>query len=198
MDVPRFFTAHGGADAFLESMRAHRSAARDAIAVAQHQQAQAYNQGRRELDLQPDDLVLLKPHSLELIESKGAGVKLVQRALGPFAVQERVGDATYRVDLPPEFPMSNVIHVSHLRKYITSPPRFGERTTLPSPRFVDEENDEYQVERIVAHRNNRRRKQMEYLVRWEGFGPQHDSWLTAKELRNAPARLLDYRRQHGV
>ncbi|KZV79525.1 hypothetical protein EXIGLDRAFT_598376, partial [Exidia glandulosa HHB12029] len=90
---------------------AHRTAARDAIALAQHQMAQAYNSHRRELTFKPGQLVLIRPKTLELLESKGEGVKLRQRALGPFAVQERVSDATYRIDLPDTFPMSNVIHI---------------------------------------------------------------------------------------
>jgi hypothetical protein len=29
-------------------------------------------------------------------------------------------------------------------------------------------------------------------VRWEGFGPEDDEWLTKKALRNAPAILEDW------
>ncbi|KZV78404.1 hypothetical protein EXIGLDRAFT_595372, partial [Exidia glandulosa HHB12029] len=56
------------------------------------------------------------------------------------------------------------------------------RSILPAPRWELEPVQEYQVEKLVAHRNNRSRKQVEYLVRWEGYGPEHDSWLTAREL----------------
>ncbi|EJD49359.1 hypothetical protein AURDEDRAFT_59525, partial [Auricularia subglabra TFB-10046 SS5] len=91
-------------------MHNHRQAARDAIAVAQHNQAKVYNVGRHAFVLEPGELVLVKPHSLELVESKGEGAKLVQRAFGPFTVQERVSDTTYRINIPPNIPMSNVIH----------------------------------------------------------------------------------------
>lgn len=196
--VQRHITAFKGTDEFLEEFDAHRQAARDSIALAQHMQAQAYNSRRRELVFEPGQLVLIKPKSLELVEAKGEGLKLVQRAVGPFPVQERVSDATYRIDLPDTFPMSNVIHIDHLHKYEASPEEFGERAALRPPRWHLDASQEYQVERLVAHRNNQTRGQVEYLVRWEGFGPEHDSWLTARELRNAPARLIDYKRHHGL
>ena len=91
-----------------------------------------------------------------------------------------------------------LLSFSHLRKYEPSSEEYGERTMLPNPRWTDDAEVEYQVERLVSHRRNRRRGQLEYLVCWEGYSPEHDEWLTARELCNAPARLLDYRRQHGL
>lgn len=63
---------------FIETMRMHRESARRAIARAQVKQAEAYNRGRRLIEFEPGDLVLVNPHSLEWAESKGEGAKLVQ------------------------------------------------------------------------------------------------------------------------
>lgn len=54
------------------------------------------------------------------------------------------------------------------------------------------------MERIVGHRYDRRKGAIEFLVRWEGFSPLHDSWLSAKDLRNAPRKLYEYKEQAGV
>ncbi|EJD43511.1 hypothetical protein AURDEDRAFT_125914 [Auricularia subglabra TFB-10046 SS5] len=54
--VARYITAHKDADAFLLAMHNHRQAARDAIAAAQHSQAQAYNVGRHSFVLEPGEL----------------------------------------------------------------------------------------------------------------------------------------------
>ncbi|KIY60703.1 hypothetical protein CYLTODRAFT_322624, partial [Cylindrobasidium torrendii FP15055 ss-10] len=83
-----------------------RLAARDAVVHAQELQARAYNKGRKPVRvLEPGDQVLINPHSLELVESKGTGKKLVQRYLGPFEVMERINPMVYRLRLPKEFPM---------------------------------------------------------------------------------------------
>jgi hypothetical protein len=66
------------ANSFLELLRAHRQSARRSIAKAQDKQVSSYNQGCREIDFQAGDLVMINPHSLEWIESKGEHAKLVQ------------------------------------------------------------------------------------------------------------------------
>ncbi|EJD39908.1 hypothetical protein AURDEDRAFT_171046 [Auricularia subglabra TFB-10046 SS5] len=76
--------------------------------------------------------------------------------------------------------MSNVIHASHLRPYQLSPVEFGECAQIPVPCWNTNTAEEYTVEKLVAHRQNRSKKQLEYL------------------LRNAPAHLLDYRQVHNL
>ena len=48
--------------------------------------------------------------------------KLNPKFLGPFEIVERVGEVSYRLDLPQDFPnVHNVFHVSMLRKYLRDP-----------------------------------------------------------------------------
>ena len=53
---------------------------------------------------------------------------------------------------------------------------------------LDEESDseDCEVECIVTHRL----RPEQYLVRWVGFPPSEDSWLTREELRDTAAELL--------
>ncbi|EPS96698.1 hypothetical protein FOMPIDRAFT_1103198, partial [Fomitopsis schrenkii] len=88
-----------------------RERAREALATAQEQAARAYNQGRRGKTFQPGDLVLVNPHSLELVDVKGTGKKLVQRMLSPFLVQERINPLVYKLALPDTYPMNSVINI---------------------------------------------------------------------------------------
>lgn len=189
--VTRLVDEHEGAQRFINQFRMLRQAARDAIAKAQEKQARAYNKGRKELVFQPGDLVMINPHSLQLKESKGPARKLTQLRLGPYPVQERVGPNSYRIELTDNYPMHNVINVSHLTRYRRSPEEFGERSILPETRS-EPPTEEYSVDKIIAHRWNRSKKQFEFLTRWESFGPEHDAWLTRRDLRNAPARLRAY------
>jgi hypothetical protein len=57
-----------------------------------------------------------------------------------------------------------------------------------------EEVPEEQVEYIISQRWRKRgmRRIREYKVRWRGYGPEHDEWLTRKALQNAPAILQDW------
>ncbi|KAI0040555.1 hypothetical protein FA95DRAFT_1478406, partial [Auriscalpium vulgare] len=77
---------------------------------------------------------------------------------------------------------SNVMNLEHLRLYRPSDPEFGSRTILPNTRQDKPASEEYQVEKIVGHRYDKRRKQMLYLI----------------HLRNAPQRLFTYRKVHGL
>ena len=51
----------------------------------------------------------------------------------------------------------------------------------------------YDVELIIDHRyvrNGRGPYKLQYLVKWEGYGPEHGSWEPEVNLRDAPAESL--------
>ncbi|KAI5886520.1 uncharacterized protein SCHCODRAFT_02460100, partial [Schizophyllum commune H4-8] len=95
----------------LEQLDIARQAARDAIAMAQEEQAKAYNKGRKPAPIfEEGERVLVNPHSLEWVESKGKP-KLKQRWIGPFEVAQRISPNTYRLhmnDKYPGFPVFNI------------------------------------------------------------------------------------------
>lgn len=64
---------------FLETLAMHRDSARRSIAVAQDKQANQYNKSRRAVpEFKKGTQVLVNPHSLEWVDSKGARAKLKQ------------------------------------------------------------------------------------------------------------------------
>jgi hypothetical protein len=177
---------------FLSDIETHRDIARDAIAVAQEKQAHAYDARRRPLEFQKGELVLVNPHSLEWLESKGSSVKLRQRWIGPFPVIKRVSANTYKLKLPPSFPGNNVVNLQHLRPYLSSPSFFGKRTSLPDTRLHLQEGEQHDVEEIVAHRYDRKRRKIVYLVRFQGYSSLADKWLTPRALRDVSDLLRSY------
>lgn len=137
----------------------------------------------------------MNPHSLEWKEAKGEGAKLVQRWIGPFEVMERVNPKVYCLRLDDRYPGSPVVNVEHLKKYAPLPEEFGERTILPDTRTAKPETKEYKVEDLIGHRIHKRSGKYQFLVRWKGYNPHHDSWVTERDLRNAPEVLRRYRRK---
>ena len=175
----------------------HRDSARQAIALAQHEQAKSYNKRRKPAPtFRLGSKVLVNPHSLEWVESKGEGAKLTPRWIGPFEVTECVNPKVYRLHLPDKYPGSPVFNIEHLKAY-RDPTEEG-RTQMPESTLWKEESPEYEVEAILGHKRTGKTKTLKYLVRWLGYGPQFDEWLTAHDLRNASEVLREYRKRNNL
>ena len=182
---------------YLSKIAMHRDSARQAIALAQHEQAKRYNKGRKPAPtLHVGSRVLVNPHSLEWIESKGEGAKLAPRWIGPFEITECVNPKVYRLRLPDKYPGSPVFNIEHLKVY--HKPNEEGRTTMPDSTLRKEESQEYEVESILGHKNTGRMRMLKYLIQWSGYGPQFDEWLTARDLRNASVILREYWKRHNL
>lgn len=195
----RTYNLRGDAQEFLEEISMHREGARNAIARAQEEQAKAYNRGRRPAPVfKVGSRVLVNPHTLEWLESKGEGVKLNQRWIGPFEVIEVINPKVYRLRMSNKYPGSPVFNIEHLRRYEESPPEFGPREILPETRDKVPEDPEEEVERIVGHKWDKKKGRYLFLVRWEGYGPQFDTWEPAYHLKNASFLLNKYKRKWNL
>ena len=90
----------------------------------------------------------------------------------------------YRLDLPDSMSRIHaVFHVSKLKPYKAS----GRVQPPPVPIEIEGEL-EYEVERVLDKRIVKRRRKdraVEYLVKWLGYGHEHNSWEPAKALANA-------------
>jgi hypothetical protein len=197
-DGHNYATTEGEASEFLATLRMHRENARLAVAKAQHQQAEQYNRGRRPTPvLKKGDRILINPHSLEWMESTGSGAKLTQRWIGPFEVAQEINPKVYRLRMSEKYPGLPIFNVEHFKKYVESPEEFGERATLPETRFKKPDKPEFIVEKIIAHEFDKKGV-IKYLVRWEEYGPQFDTWEPRSHLKNAPRILAQYRKDNGL
>ncbi|KAJ7699670.1 hypothetical protein B0H17DRAFT_1196276 [Mycena rosella] len=61
--------------------------------------------------------------------------------------------------------------MEHFSKYVESPVEFGDRTTLPETRVKKPAAKEFIVEKIIAHKFDKKGAGIKYLVRWEGAAP---------------------------
>ena len=176
-------------------MNTIRDSARDALALAQSRQAKHYNQGCRLEEFKEGDEVLVNPHSLELVDVKGAGHKLVQRQIGPFRISEKINNSVYRIELPPEYQMHPIINQEHLTKYHCRSLGDGSQQL---PKLCPLAREEvYEVECIVGHKKLGK-KGMLYQVRWKGYGPEEDTYEPEMNLRNAFSHLREYKQSSSL
>ena len=156
--------------------------ARECLQRAQDRQSKHADRHRRDVSFEKGDEVLLSTKNITL---KHPGTrKLLPRWIGPFTILGRVGKLACRLDLPESMNRIHpVFHVSKLKPYKAS----GRVQPPPVPIEIEGEL-EYEVERILDKRINkrsRRRDSMEYLVKWLGYGHEHNNWEPAKAVANA-------------
>uniref|UniRef100_A0A8C2AU46 Gypsy retrotransposon integrase-like protein 1 n=1 Tax=Cyprinus carpio TaxID=7962 RepID=A0A8C2AU46_CYPCA len=121
--------------------------------------------------------------------------KLSPRYIGPFPIHSQINPVTYRLDLPPRYRISPTFHVSLLKRH-TDPvsPSSTEPEPPPPPDQPEILGDSiYQVQEILDSR--RRNGHLEYLIDWEGFGPEERSWVPRNDILD-PALLDEFHRQH--
>ncbi|XP_053347085.1 chromodomain Y-like protein [Clarias gariepinus] len=122
--------------------------------------------------------------------------KLNPRYVGPFEVLEQLSPVTYRLQLPAHFRIHPTFHVSLLKPYqnpVISPTEPGPEEETPPPPIVVDEGTIYQVRDIL---NSRRRSgRLEYLVDWEGYGPEERSWVPRDDILD-PTMLEEFHHTH--
>ena len=82
-----------------------------------------------------------------------------------------------------------MFHISQLRPHVP-----GGSSTEP-PQLVEVEGEaHYKAEALLKHRERRGGRQ--YLVRWTGYGPEHDEWVHEGKLEHAKDMLKNYKEAH--
>lgn len=189
------------AQEMIDHFEADRTRAKEALLFAQVFQRRAYNEGRLSWEFEEGDMIVLNPHSLRLLKNeKGRGKKLLMKYDGPFEVIRKLSPITYQIRLPVSYGIHPIINIAHLEKYQSSPAEFGARPTKRLNRADFEELPEVEIERILNERMRKRhggRRVREFKVRWKGFGPEDDEWMTAKALKKAPNILQEWEMNKG-
>lgn len=127
--------------------------------------------------------------------------KFAPKFIGPFPVAAVISPANmvYKLQLPPDMMRIHpVFHVSLLQPW--QPDRASQHPdtqTEPGPINGDEDPTQFLVDRLLDKRIRRLRgghTATQYLVRWQGYGPERDSWvhenIISKDL------IAEYARTH--
>ncbi|KAI2645506.1 Retrovirus-related Pol polyprotein [Labeo rohita] len=137
---------------------------------------------------QPGDLVWLSTRDLRLRQPCR---KLSPRFIGPFKILRRINDVTFQLQLPPR-------HSPHIPCIFTETLSSVCHKTLgaeaePPPPEILELLSIYTVHEILDLW--RRGGHLEYLVDWEGYGPEEQSWVPREDILD-PTLLSDFHRDH--
>lgn len=132
----------------------------------------------------------LKKHGFKLPSTRKG--KLAQQRVGPFKILDSTlgkGNAM-RLELPESYGIHDVISVLHLEPAPRSEDDpFARAVPDPAPEVIDGE-EEWVIEKVLKTKGKGARTR--YLVRWEGYPPEEDSWLSRAEFGNAQEVLKDF------
>ena len=162
--------------------------AKAALELAAERMKWYYDQGVQKVPFKVGDKVLL-----DLRDYQTTGRKLSPRYAGPFEIVEKLSPVTFRVQWPAR--MTKIHPVFHASKLIPyhDPEIPGQKVSPPEPVLIDG-HEEYEVEKILDSRHYR--KQLQYLVRWKGYGPKDDSWEPVKNLSGAKELITEFHQAH--
>ena len=171
--------------------------AKDAIAFAAMRMKAYYDSRHQARFFNVNDLVNLRLNRGYQIPSglKKIGPQLV----GPFKVIERIGRLAYRLELPGNMRIHNVISVAHLEPATDPSEDPYHRHHSPPPAVTIDGEDEYVIDKLVRKRRVRKGRgwSVQYLIRWKGYGPEHDTWQPERDVADTKA-LDEYERLYGT
>ena len=157
---------------------------RERLRTAQSRQKCYADRRRRELVFSTRDMVFVKVSPTKSVFRFGKKGKLSPRFVGPFEILDRIGEAAYRVALPPQYAqIHNVFHVSMLRRYVHDPSHIIHYDD------VDIQKDLTFEERPVAIVDRRdqvlRSKTISLVkVRWQHHGINECTWEPESDIRD--------------
>lgn len=170
--------------------------ARDSLSKAAKRMKKYADQGRRSLEFQVGDKVLLKltPQIWKKINAKTRHRGLIPRYDGPFDIVKKVGNVAYRLKLPDRLKVHPTFHVSFLKPFHEDLVNVGRKQAKRAPPVIQKQFDRG-VERILDHKTegqSKKNRRTSYLVKWENSPDRESSWEKAETLWQFEKQVEEY------
>ena len=139
-----------------------------------------YNQKRLEGPrFEEGDKVLL---SSKNFRTKQPSKKLDDRRVGPFRIK-KISDVVFQLDIPDAMKLR--LHSFHVSQLEPAP----KNAKIHNNVSVKNEKEEWDVELILDSRIQAGK--LEYLIKWEGFGPEYNTWEPIKNF-SCPEKVEEF------
>src|SRR3984893_5784348 len=177
---------------FIEKLQKTQEKAKEALAKAIQYMKTAYGKHKNTkiYEYTKGTLVWLDSENLN-IERPNA--KLANKWVGPFVVMEKVGKSMYRLNLPVSWRIHLVFNETLLTPYKEGTFPNQERDKRPPPELIDD-HEQYGVEEILKSR--KRGCGIQYLVKWEGYPHEDNTWEPKKNPAKAPEAISDFHKKY--
>ena len=177
-----------------------REEADDAIAFANAMAKTRYDSTHKALNLREGSMAYLRLHHGYSIP--GVNPKLSNQRVGPFKVLKKVGNLAYQLELPDIMRIHPVISIAQLEPASDQSEDPYQRVHKPPPPVEESQDDvqakpdltkdfkPYEVERLLNRRGTG--DNVKYLVKWKGYGNQHNVWYPVHALANSQDLIKEY------
>jgi hypothetical protein len=120
--------------------------------------------------------------------------KLGPKRYGPFLIKAILSPITFTLQLPEQWQIHPTFHSSEQSSYHETDVH-GPNFLEPPPDIITEE-EEYEVESILAHKGTGKRRR--YLVSWIGYSLASNEWIPEENLVNASEIMKAYKKKHKL
>jgi len=186
------------AQAVLQQVQGYTWEAKDNLFRAKVDQAHQANKYRTKEDVFKvgEQVMLSTKHRRRQYTKKGdkRTAKFFPRFDGPYMITDAHPETSnYTLSMPDHSNIFPTFHASELQRFRPNNDNLfpSRRHNPPGPLVTEDGLEEFFVDKIIDAR--RRGRGWQFLVRWTGYGPEHDSWLSAASLDECEALDCWYR-----